>query len=258
MLTVVTWLWSQPGFRTRYTPEIVLEMRDMVKRFYKKPHRFVCVTDQRIDGVETVRLGRLFSKLENPTWENGPSCYRRLIAFKKDAERLFGNRFVSIDLDTILLDDVTELWDRKEDVVLLKGISKDVPYCGAMFMMKTGCRPQVFDLFDPKTSPQKTAAAGIKGSDQAWISYVLKKEACWKFGEDIIDFSHYIKESKKKPDAKIVFFNGSFKPWDPFVRERTPWIKEAYQYEQETSMLPENKKAWYNTFGKKQSRNKWL
>ena len=94
MLTVVTWLWSQPGFRTRYTPEIVLEMRDMVKRFYKKPHRFVCVTDQRIDGVETVRLkGGCFQNLRIPTWENGPSCYRRLIAFKKDADS--GHHLVS-------------------------------------------------------------------------------------------------------------------------------------------------------------------
>lgn len=258
MLTVATWLWSRPGFRTQYTPEIVIEMRDMVKRFYKKPHRFVCVTDQKIDGVETIRLGKLFADLDNPTWENGPSCYRRLIAFKKDAARLFGSRFVSIDLDTILLDDVTELWDRKEPVVLLKGISKDVPYCGAMFMMNAGCRPQVFDLFDPKTSPQKTSAAGIKGSDQAWISYVLKREAHWTFGNDIVDFTHHIKESKKKPGAKIVFFNGSFKPWGPFVRERTPWIKEAYGYEQGESLLPENKKAWYNALGKNKCHNKWL
>ena len=258
MLTVVTWLWNQPGFRTRYTPETVKEMKRMVDKFYTKSHRFICVTDQKIDGIETVRLGNIFSNLENPTWENGPSCYRRLIAFKRDAGKIFGERFVSIDLDAIILDDVTDIWDRRENVVLLKGISKDVPYCGAMFMLKAGTRPNVWEFFDPYTSPEKTAAAGIKGSDQAWISYVLKKEACWEFGKEIVDFTHHIKVNKRKPNAKIVFFNGSFKPWDPFVRKRTPWIKDFYEYEQEESLLPENKKVWYNSLLKKESHNRWL
>ena len=67
MLTVVTWLWNQPGFRTKYNAQTVITMRDMIKKYYNKPHRFVCVTDEKIQGIETIPLGDAFSDLKNPT-----------------------------------------------------------------------------------------------------------------------------------------------------------------------------------------------
>lgn len=236
MLTVVTWLWSQPGFRTKYDSQVVITMRDMVAKYYRKPHRFVCVTDELIPGVETIPLGSAFSDLKNPTWENGPSCYRRLIAFRRDISKYFGDRFVSIDLDAIIMGDLSPLWDRQEDTVLLSGTSKNVPYCGAMWMMDSGSRPQVWNEFDQIDSPIITTNAGLKGSDQAWISYMLRDEASWKISDDIQDFAQYDKthrSSRIKPDCRIMFFNGRRKPWDKDVRSIYPWIREVYPYEQE-------------------------
>lgn len=234
MLTVVTWLWNQPGFRTKYNAQTVITMRDMIKKYYNKPHRFVCVTDENILDIETISLGDTFSDLKNPTWENGPSCYRRLIAFKKDIGKLFGERFISIDLDAIIMGDLSPIFDRTEEAVFLSGISKAVPYCGSLFMLNAGCRQEVWVNFNPDRSPSITESAGLKGSDQAWISYCLKNEATWQYGKDILDFSHYTKYGKlekEKPDCSIIFFNGKLKPWDKKVREQYPWIKEYYNYE---------------------------
>jgi hypothetical protein len=234
MLTFVTWLWTQTGFRTRYTFETVIEIKRMIAKYYKKPHRFICVTDQEIPGIETIDLGSRFSELENPTWKNGPSCYRRLIAFSKDAKKYFGSRFVSIDLDTIIMDDITELFDRNEEIVLLSGKSREVPYCGTLWMMNSGCRESVWTRFDPETSPRLTMAAGLHGSDQAWLGYSLKKnEATWKLGGDIQAFLEYMEhKTTEKPKCKIMFFNGKKKPWDLSMRIKYPWIKDYYGYEQ--------------------------
>ena len=238
MLTIVTWLWQQPGFRTTYTAETVLAARDMVKKHYHDPHRFVCVTDMNIPGIETIPLGNQFADLSNPTWKNGPSCYRRLIAFKADAEKIFGKRILSLDLDVILFDDVTSLWNRKEPVVFLSGESVPVPYCGAMWLLTAGSRPQVWNLFDPIESPKRTTEARLRGSDQAWFAYVLgrHKEATWPCKDEIITFNTYVKKTKKrpipKPPCKIMFFNGNSKPWDKSVRMQYKWVKENYPYEQ--------------------------
>lgn len=239
MLTVVTWLWDQPCFRTQYDVQTVITMRDMVVKYYQKPHRFVCVTEEDIPGIETIKLDDQFAALSNPTWENGPSCYRRLIAFSSEAAEQFGERFVSIDLDAMIMGDLSPLWDRDDDIVLLPGLSAHVPYCGSMWMMDTGCRPDVWSKFDPEKSPRLTMAAGLKGSDQAWLGYMLKDEPIWKGQSDIMYFGPYTKSgriARDKPDCRIMFFNGRLKPWDSDVRKAFPWITEHYPYEQENDM----------------------
>jgi hypothetical protein len=157
-----------------------------------------------------------------------------LIAFKKDIGKLFGERFISIDLDAIIMGDLSPIFDRTEEAVFLKGISSSVPYCGSLFMLNAGCRQEVWDNFDSVASPVITKAAGLRGSDQAWISYCLKNEATWQYGKDILDFSHYTrygKLEKEKPDCSIMFFNGNIKPWDIKIRNKYSWIKEYYNYE---------------------------
>jgi hypothetical protein len=67
MLSVVTWRWKpRRGYRSSFGPETVNVLRSMVRRWYPKPHRFICVTDDPAGiepGSRSCRCGR-----SSPTW----------------------------------------------------------------------------------------------------------------------------------------------------------------------------------------------
>lgn len=233
MLTVVCWKWrtdnpQRPVFESRY----VNVLRNMVARHYRKPHRFVCVTDDAagIDStIDVVPLWNDHGHLPSPLGAKGPSCYRRLRAFAADAAEIFGSRFVSVDLDCVILGDLAPLWDRSEDFVMWAGNANgQTPYNGSMFMLTAGARPQVWDKFDPLRSPVLTKDRRMVGSDQAWIGYVLgPNEAKWHAKDGVLSFSrHCPTHSTTPPDnTRMVFFPGRANPWDDDVQQRHPWVR---------------------------------
>lgn len=241
MLTVVTFKWHTPGYRSPYTAEHVNTMQRMVARHYPHPHRFVCVTDDP-EGVncETYPLWNDHADVANPTWPDGPSCYRRLRVFDMDC---FGDRFVCIDLDCVIVGDLTPLWHRPEECVTYASPGLRGGLNGAMFLQSARSRSFVWTLFDPATSPQETARLGHKGSDQAWLTACLQHcSGKWTGPADGI----YEYKALRRPqarqvtrgrrvdlaraavlpdDARIVFFHGKPDPWEC----NEPWILEHYR-----------------------------
>src|SRR5690606_10463870 len=97
--------WSQPVGKTTYTRDHVLIWADMVRRNLSMPHRIACVTDlvDELPGVEIIAPPREFEAVRIPTWGSGrPQCLRRLTMFAPDAAKVFGERFVCMDLDSIV------------------------------------------------------------------------------------------------------------------------------------------------------------
>ncbi len=216
MITIVTWLWKTTGWRKDYTAEHVNALEKMIKKNLNIPHVFKCITDMP-EGIncETVALW------ENPktnTHPTRPNCYRRLKAFSEQIRPILGDRFLSIDLDCVILGDITSIVDRPEDdFIILKGSSS--PYNGSMWMMNTGARKQVYDSFHPINSPtvaaqQKTSTGrGYYGSDQAWISYKIPGEKTWTQKDGVYQYIYDIKGKPMPENAKIVFYAGELKPW---------------------------------------------
>ncbi len=238
-LTVVCWRWAPlQGYRSTFSPATVRVLRNMVARHYAAPHRFVCVTDKpaEIDrDIETIPLWNDFAAVPSPHGGKNPSCYRRLRLFHPEAAAVFGERFVSLDLDTVILDDVRPLWDRAEDFVAW-GDTNPKPgshYNGSMLLIRAGSRSQVWKRFDPKVSPTKALQAGCYGSDQGWISYCLGPgEKRWTKADGVYSFRNDIKTRPKQDvpaNARMVMFHGSFDPWTPYIQMRFPWIKEHWQ-----------------------------
>ena len=121
-LTFVCWRWQPPqGYRSTFGPETVYALREMLRRHYHKPHRFVCVTDEpeALSGIEAIPIWSDLSTMPSPLGHSYPSCYRRLKVFAPDAGELFGERLVSIDLDMVITGDVTPLFDRRGDEVMV-------------------------------------------------------------------------------------------------------------------------------------------
>lgn len=236
--TVVTFKWTPPkGYRCDFPPETVNILRRSVARNFQHPHRFVCVTDDAkgLDPeIEVVPLWTDFADIPSPHGGHNPSCYRRLRAFSPEVVDVLGTRFVSLDLDCVVIGDLTPLWDRSEDFVIWGDTNPKTPYNGSMFMLTAGTRSEVWTDFDPDESPMRAKSAGFWGSDQGWISYRLGVgQAKWGTQDGVYSYRNHILPSNGKiqPNTRIVFFHGANKPWQHAVSSRPghAWIRDHWK-----------------------------
>lgn len=232
MLRVVAWKWKpKPGYRSNFVAEHVNTLRAMVARHYRRPHEFVCVTDdpKGIDGdIRIVPLWNDFANLQGP---NGVNCYRRLRAFSAEAAEIFGPRFVSLDLDCVITNDLAPVWDRPEEFVIWGDTARNTPYNGSMFLLTAGSRRKVWDEFHPVDSPAHTKRLGMVGSDQAWIGACLgPNEARWSCADGVYSWRLHCKPSGALPvNARIVMFHGKEDPWSYGMKNQYPWIREHHR-----------------------------
>ena len=241
MLTVVTFLWSTPGYRSKYTPEHVRTLRNMVARHYPDPHRFLCITDQAVEGVECYPIWDDHSQVPNPTWpDRGPSCYRRLKLFSPELAPVVGERFVMLDLDVVIVGDMRPLWNRAEACVTYSCPGLGGAINGAMLLATPARYAHVWDLFDPFRSPAETHRLGFKGSDQAWLNACLQHcSGKWHQADGLVDFAKMRRQRPRQyavhaparatpappPGTRIVFFHGKPDPWE--VKDQ--WVLDNYR-----------------------------
>jgi hypothetical protein len=211
MKTFVTWLWD--GWRNIYTPEHVYRMRDMLNQ-YAAPHRFVCVTDQpeRFQGIETIPIWKEHTQPIRKKYM--PNCYRRLFLFSNKAKSIFGESVVSIDLDAIIVSNISHLFD-DQPFRILKGFCN--PYNGSLWQVRPGTYTEVWDTFDErviKRASRQISKDGKRhyGSDQSVMAYRIPSAPTWGPEDGIYQYLHIGRDMPK--DAKILFFAGNKKPWD--------------------------------------------
>lgn len=234
MLTIVTFLWKPPeGYRSQFRAEHVRILRNMVARHYRRPHRFVAITDSTdIDpDIEVLPLWSDHSALPSPHGKHQPSCYRRLKLFSRDAAQWLGERIVSLDLDCVITGDLTHLWDRSDDFVIWGDTNPTNPYNGSMILMNAGARPHVWETFDPVESPKKTKAMGFFGSDQAWLAACLGKgEKRWTTADGVYSYRVHLVQCKRDlpQNARVVMFHGQTDPWSEEAQKHE-WVRKHYR-----------------------------
>lgn len=231
-LTVVCWKWrADPDFHTTYTAAAVNTLRAMVARHYSTPHDFACITDDPTGIAPDIRIIPLWEQFADIRGPHGVSCYRRLRAFSAEAAEIISPRFVSVDLDAVITGDLSPLWDRPEDFVIWGDTARNTPYNGSMWLLRAGTRTKVWETFDPHASPKQTLAAGLVGSDQAWIAAALgDQEPRWGPDQGVYSWRVHLKRRNRGAlpvGARVVFFHGREKPWN--LKPIPSWIKESYQ-----------------------------
>ena len=234
MITVVCWKWQQSNYRSKFTAEHVNVLQQMVEKHLNLPHRFVCITDDP-KGIDCETMP-LWNEPQVNLPEGRPNCYRRLRAFAPDAAEWLGERILSIDLDTVIVDDITPLVDRDDDFVIWGDTARNTHYNGGFWLLRAGTRSRVWTEFTPD-APRLTRT--MVGSDQAWISHTLGPgESMWGEADGVYSYRNHLKEGALPlpPNARIVFMHGKFDPWDQLAQERSPWIKEHW-----TGEMIENK-----------------
>lgn len=231
-LTVVCWLWSQPGYHTRYTPEHVAAWAKMIRKNLTLPHRLLCITDnpealEDVD-IETYPLWDEFGELKERRWDpvQRPQCYRRIKVFDPAMVEVLGERFVSIDLDCVVTESLDELLGRADDFIICKSAMPSLnQYVGSMFMMDTGARPEVYYDFCQDAVDRSRRWAG---SDQAWIMERLgPDEATFDDADGVYSFRYNV-HRLPVDNMKLVFFNGEQNPWDYLVQQQHRWVREHY------------------------------
>jgi len=241
-LVIVTWLWGSTGWRTGYGPEHVNACQRMVAKHLHVPHRFVCVTDNP-EGIECETIP-LWNHPVVDVERNKPNCYRRLYAFSKEAAQLFGPRFVSLDIDCLIMPGpdgrgITPLFENDADFKILNGWRDERgcnPYNGSLWLMNAGARSHTWDNFDPAKSPAIAAqnkmpnGKNYYGSDQAWIAHSNPNEPTWCREDGILSYVRDMSHEDKIPkDCRIMFFAGQRKPWTPIMSRVHPAIWKEYQ-----------------------------
>lgn len=234
MLHIVCWKWQNPGYRSTFTAEHVNTLNRMIGRHYRNPYQLTCLTDDPtgIDPeIRTLPIPTKYADLPSPWSQGGPSCYRRLWLFSEEARDVIGERIVSIDLDCVITGDMTPVWDRPEDFVGWNDPNRNKTYCGSMWLIRAGTRTQVWETFDPETSPATVKASRTcYGSDQGWMSIVLgPDEAKWGKEEGVYSWQRHLKPKggALPPDARVTFFHGAGDPWTE--GQKFPWVREHYR-----------------------------
>lgn len=200
----------------------------MVHRNITVPHKFVCVTDDTIDGVETFPLN----------WEKHipGTVYLRLMQHNPEIARQLGDRIFNLDLDVVITGNLDHLLKRQEDFIIWKNPNYGQPqrayFQSSVSLFTAGSRPQLWNLFNPKETP-KWVNWRFGGREQAWISECLDWDTTAVFTEqDGIYGAGRLGGagvySQLPANACIVSFPGAREPSQPETQEKHPWIKEYY------------------------------
>lgn len=242
--TIVTWKWKgESGYsREMFDARSVNHLAAMVRRYFPEPHDFVCVTDDSrgIDPKLVEVVSPLWPRQEELAAARtahgsyAPSCYRKLRAFDPDLAE-FGSRFVVLDLDMVATAELAPLFDRDEDFVMVRDPSHVHQFNGSLLMMNAGARPQVYNDFDPATSPKESLAAGYFGSDQGWISYKLLGDRAAQKQEAMFTKEHgvysYLRDRLGRfgppADCRLISFHGLVKPWHQQAQAHS-WVREHW------------------------------
>jgi hypothetical protein len=237
-LTVITYKWEpNPGYRSKFTGEHVNTLARMIRRNTTLPHRFICFTDNRkgIDPalVEARELWTDHASLINPSLGlRGPSCYRRLKMFARDAAEWIGPRILHLDLDMVITANIDPLLNRPEEFVIWGDTAPPTPYNGSLCLFTAGCRPQLWEDFDPVETPKATRKLGYVGSDQAWIGACLGPDEAkfTKWGDGVYSYRNHLSRwgtTTLPPGARVVAFHGSVDPWSREA-QNLQWVRRHY------------------------------
>ncbi len=231
-LTVICFLWRTTDGRHNHLYEYdagyVNTLRSMLQRHLSLPHELVCVTDDP-DGLHPdIRWVPTPAQVKD--W---PGMLRRLVIFRPDAAELFGKRILLMDLDVVILRDITPLVDRPEDFVTweprlyyaLKG--QYSRYNTGFLLMDAGARPQVWDEFSLERAQRELGAIheGVV-DEQAWITHILgPDETVWAWDGDV----RSVRATPDPQSARIVFFNGPRAPGMAAMQAEYPWIEKNWR-----------------------------
>jgi hypothetical protein len=167
MISVVTWKWGD-----LFSVDYVNKLRNMVARNLHVPHRFICVTDDT-NGMDT----RIESAPLWPVDLVDAHCSIRMKQFDRAVASVLGERFLTIDLDVVIVGDITPIVTRTEPLVCYLAQYCNL-YGGGLHLQTAGVLQGLWDAYskDPMGLHKAAKAwpgGSHDGSDQDMLNYYL-------------------------------------------------------------------------------------
>jgi hypothetical protein len=185
----------------------VHRLRDGVAQHFKAPHRFVCLSNKKaISGVDVIQLERGW-----PGWWSKLELFRHRLG-----------RVVYLDLDTMLIRDVTDIFSREYVFAACadwKIVDQQGPVLNSCFMAMDGTdRSYIYEAFDPGKA--KAYETWQRWGDQGFIQDHLREPFVKiqdEFPGRFVHFKTHIRQPDKSvgrapADASVVCFSGQPRP----------------------------------------------
>jgi hypothetical protein len=235
MLSIVYWLWSDekrkildpmngPPSPRRYTAAHVNAQLSMLKLWAgAHPYEVVCVTteDHAKDLDSSIRVVPMpVEDIDAPTktFRWAIPCTRKLWSFSDEAAVL-GKRILCLDIDTVIVGPMDEIFRRREPLVVIGGYGG---IYGGAYMLDTGKWNDIWTSF--LAWPDKTDI-----TDQSWLTqYFGPGIACDRlphFGKEVDILGAH---DKPVPGNSVLTINMYYKPCDPQAEPYFPWMKDVH------------------------------
>ena len=170
---------------TKYGPEYVNILQNMVSRYLTIPHDFYCITDD----PEGVNCPTFATELDG--W------WAKLQIFQKRPFWLKG-KILYLDLDIVIRENIN-CFIQDKDFIIIKDWNLPM-YNSSVFLLNSGARHEVWEKFieDPGKVKRETQCG-----DQHWIT-LNAKASYWP--------SDWCTSYRQSCEGKIVVFHGLPKP----------------------------------------------
>lgn len=165
---ISVWCWRWGGL---FEAVYVHRLQAMLRRHLRLEHELVCITDDAtgLEGIRTVPMPSEFA--------HTPRCRRRMQQFSGEfADAIGASRILALDLDLVILADITHLIDRPEPIVGWK-VGHARVYSGSFLLFDAGALDGAWQPFkaDPVGYPKRIQRQGVP-SDQAMVNAWLRRQ----------------------------------------------------------------------------------
>jgi hypothetical protein len=194
MLTVACVYRPGGGFNEDY----VLRLKDSVTKYSYVHDRFVCLTNEKIDNVECI-------KLKN----NWQGWWSKLELFK------LRGRVAYFDLDTMIVGDISDVISCEAEFAALSDFNRPEHLAsGVMVFNGDAGFDYITDAFSPRLAIQYTSFP--KWGDQGFIADHLRvpfTSLQQEYPERIVSYKKHVRPQGFVPrEASIVCFHGKPRP----------------------------------------------
>lgn len=165
-ITACAWKWG-----TTFEARHCNILRAMLDRHLHLDHELVIVTDDPTGLDGDIRVIPL-----PDTYARTPRCRRRMQQFSLEFDAQIGARILGIDLDVVIVDDITPIVNRREPIVGWK-VGHAGVYSGSFILFDEGALDGAWQRFaaNPDGYPFQVQPHGTP-SDQAMVNHWLKSQ----------------------------------------------------------------------------------
>lgn len=223
MMDVICWLWKQNILDDNqlYTPHDVNRLYKGLKKYLSIPFRITCITDTMYQNIHP-------QVVQYPLWKDFDQeggCWRRLKLFDHPD---FQRRWVWIDLDSVIVNQLDPLFERQENIVLWESKTSRALYNGSMVMYDPPSVANIWRSFDYDWFVNQNLKFKFYGTDQSWLSYYFGHAApIWTPDDGVYDYKRHRCDIALPENARIVFFCG--RPNPPSLIEKHEWVADYFK-----------------------------